>query len=84
MIHSNKKQCVVNSKDVRKAVNVACACVAVASAVAPAVSALGEWELSVPRLFRLCSEVASSSKSSCMASMQVYACMEAMRIDLTS
>lgn len=56
MIHSNKKQCVVNSKDVKKAVNVACACVVVASAVAPAVSALGGMGIvctkTIPALLR--------------------------------
>lgn len=56
MIHSNKKQCVVNSKDVKKAVNVACACVAVASAVIPAVSALGGMGIvctkTIPALLR--------------------------------
>lgn len=56
MIHSNKKQCAVNSKDVKKAVNVACACVAVASAVAPAVSALGGMGIvctkTIPALLR--------------------------------
>ena len=56
MIHSNKTQCVVNSKDVKKAVNVACACVAVASVLAPAVSALGGMGIvctkTIPALLR--------------------------------
>ena len=41
MRKNNRKQRVVNSKDMMTAVNVACACAAVASVLVPAVPALG-------------------------------------------
>lgn len=56
MKHSNKKQRVVNSENVMTAVNVACACTAVASVLVPAAPVLGGIGLvctkTIPSLLR--------------------------------
>lgn len=56
MKHNNKKQSVINSKNVKKTVNVACACAAVASVLVPAAPVLGGIGLvctqTIPSLLR--------------------------------
>lgn len=57
MKHNNKKQRVVNSKNVKKTMNVACTCIAVVSVLAPVVSVLGGISIAstktIPSLIRV-------------------------------